>query len=168
MTFPAGAKIRADEINEAFGLLAMAVNDTAVTNSTTAVSAAGLVLPLEADTQYVLDGYIAYSAGAAGDMQIRLHEPIGGWAGHWNFFGLQPGAINSVGELNAVTIGGFGSLLLLAGSDAFGGTLAARLLGFVATDENAGNLTVQFAQGASSGTPTVIRAGSWIRARKAS
>lgn len=168
MTFPAGAKIRASQLNEAFPLHAMAVTDTSVTNSTTLVVAAGLALPLDADAQYAIDGYLAYSAGLAGALRIRLgQQPAGSWTGHWNFFGLAPGAVGSVGSLNAVRIGDIsGNLLLLAGSDSFSGALAARIAGYIDTDTGGGNLQVQFAQAAASATPTIVRQGSWIRARR--
>jgi hypothetical protein len=166
MNIPAGAKISADLLSDALPLTVMAVNDTPATNTTTQLDAAGLVLPLAASSTYLLDGYLAYTATVPADIRLTWSAPDG-WAGNWSWLALAPGGINSTGDMNAVNhvlLEGVG--LNLAGSDLFGGTLAAALRMYLATDATAGNLQLRFAQLAAAGTPTVVRQGSWLRAQK--
>lgn len=166
MIIPAGAKVSAELLADALPLMAMVVNDTTVTNSTTFVEITGLVLPLAASSTYLIDGYVAYSAGATGDAKFGWACPDG-WAGHWSLMGLTATSTGSVGSLVGVRITPIeASAVALGGSDAFDGALAARLQMFVETDATAGNLQLRVGQLVSNGTPTIARQGSWLRAQK--
>lgn len=166
MIIPAGAKVSASLLGDALPLVAMAVLDSTATNDVTQGDVTGMVLALAASSTYLIDGYLAYSAGAAGDASVSWSSP-NGWTGSWTWFGLDPNSVSSVGNMNAVSVGVIeGVAQLLGGSDSFDGAVAARLSMFVETDTEAGNLQMRFAQVVASGTPTVIRQGSWLRAQK--
>lgn len=166
MIIPAGAKVSAELLSDALPLVVMAVVDSSATNDVASDSVTGMVLALAADSSYLIDGYVGYSAGAAGDMRVSWSAPDG-WTGSWSWLGLDPNSVGSVGNMLAISIGVIeGVSILMGGSDSFDGALAARLCMFVETDANAGDLQMRFAQVTASGTPTIIRQGSWLRAQK--
>jgi hypothetical protein len=168
-TIPAGTKISAALLGNALPLSAVVTSDTTVTSSTSFVDAAGMVLALAASSTYLIDGYLAYSAGATGDIQVAWSSPDG-WSGSWSWQGLGSAAVGGAGDMNGVRIGpnieAFS--VVLGGSDSFSGALAARLGMYIATDATAGSLQLRFAQNVSNGTASVVRQGSWLRAQKAS
>lgn len=163
----AGAKVRASVINGALPLYGRVTTDTTVTSSTTLVVATGFAIALEASSTYVCDGYMAYSAGATGDLKVAWTVPTGA-TGHWCLYGLDTASTGSIGSIDArrQTAFGTGTTQAIGGSDSFSGALACLPRLYIVTDTTAGDLGLQFAQNTSSGTSTIMRVGTWIRAVK--
>jgi hypothetical protein len=153
---PAGARLLASEINAALPIYMRASSDTTKTSSTALGDATGMTLELEASSTYVMDGYLAYTAGATGDLKVAWTVPTG-TTGHWCLYGLYARRITAFGDANTQSIGG---------SDSLSGSLAALPRLYVVTSTTAGDITMRFAQNTSSGTSTIIRIGTWVRAVK--
>lgn len=161
--FAAGQKLRASDLELATPLMAFATSVTTRTSTTTLADATGLVIPLAADALYALEGYLAYTAGATGDMKVAFTVPAG-TTGHWALYPIATASTGSIGDLDArrQTSFGAGTTQAAGGSDSFGGDLACPVLGYIDTAGTAGNLQLQVAQNTSSGTSTVIQSGSWL------
>ncbi|MEU2143606.1 hypothetical protein ABZ741_04745 [Streptomyces globisporus] len=116
-----------------------------------------LTLPVTAGGRYTVDAMLAVDGDPAADLLLTLAAPPGS-TGYWT-----PGA---------VTLGvsdGTGSIRLTRyapGASIGVGITAAGLivapLGTITAGAN-GSITVQWAQNVSSATPTILRAGSWLR-----
>ncbi|MFJ2848315.1 hypothetical protein [Streptomyces rubiginosohelvolus] len=116
-----------------------------------------LTIPVTAGGRYVIDAMLAVDGDPAADLLLTLAAPPGS-TGYWT-----PGAI---------TLGvsdGTGSIRLTRyapGTPIGVGVTAAGLivapLGSITAGAN-GTITVQWAQNVSSATPTILRAGSWLR-----
>ena len=164
MTFLAGQKVRASEVNDLIPIVVRLTADRTVTSSTTLTAATGLAAAVDADTRYALTGYLAYTAGATGDLKVAVAAPVGA-AGHWTLYAQDTAATGGIGSIVAkrATSFGTGTTQTGAGSDADGGAMACLPRGFVSTSDSAGTLQVYFAQNSSSATSTVLKAGSWLR-----
>lgn len=117
-----------------------------------------LVLALEANSVYEIDGYVAYEGAAtpAGDLKLQFTVPSGG-AMRWTTNGAPTGALTS-----------FDAVANAASSTRVLGTNGATVMafspkGWVTTAGTAGNLTLQWAQNASNATSTTLKLGSWIQ-----
>ncbi|MFF2864490.1 hypothetical protein ACFVSX_32000 [Streptomyces rubiginosohelvolus] len=131
--------------------------DEAVTSSTVLQDDDHLTLPVTAGGRYALDAMLAVDGDPAADLLLTVTAPPGS-TGYWT-----PGAI---------TLGvsdGTGSIRLTRyapGTTIGVGVTAAGLivtpLGTI-TAGASGAVTVQWAQNVSTGTATVLRAGSWLR-----
>lgn len=166
MTFAAGQKLSASELNDLLFLFGVATVDTTKTSSTALGDATGLSVALEASSTYIIDGYLAYTAGATGDLKVALSAPSGA-TGSWGLYGLVTSSTASVGDISAVRVDAFGdaNTATAGGSDSFSGALLCVPRGYITTTD-AGTLQLRFAQNTSSGTSTVIEAGSWLRLLK--
>lgn len=164
--FYAGQELTAAALNAAFPLRAFADADTSRTSSTTFLDADGLVVELEANSQYAIDGWLAYDAGVTGDLKVQLLVPTGA-GGTWGMYALSTTSTGSVGtvQANRAPVGS-GNALTAGGSASSAGAMNALLRGYIATGDDPGELQVQFAQNTSNATATTIKAGSWIRAQK--
>lgn len=165
--FLAGQKVRASEVNDLIPVYARLTADRTATSSTTLTAATGLVVALEADTRYALTGYLAYTAGATGDLKVALAAPTG-TTGHWTLYAQDTAATAGSGSIVAkrATSFGTGTTQSAAGEDGAGGHMACLPRGFINTAASAGSLQVHFAQNTSSATSTILRAGSWLRVIK--
>ncbi|MFF8299564.1 hypothetical protein ACF07M_29950 [Streptomyces globisporus] len=131
--------------------------DEAVASSTALQADDHLTLPVTAGGRYVIDACFVVTGDPAGDLLLTLAAPPGS-VGHWT-----PGAI---------TLGvsdGTGSIRLtrydLGTSIGVGITAAGLIVAPLGTltAGTDGALTLQWAQAVSSATPTVLKAGSWLR-----
>ncbi|MGW1662924.1 hypothetical protein [Streptomyces microflavus] len=134
--------------------------DESVTASTVLQDDDHLTLSTTAGGQYAIEACLIAAGDPAGDLALTIAAPPGS-TGHWT-----PGAI---------TLGvsdGTGSLRLTrydpgtpVGVGIITGGLIVAPLGTITAGAD-GMLTVQWAQNASSATPTTLRAGSWLRATR--
>jgi hypothetical protein len=122
--------------------LAIKPTDQEVTNSTTLRDDSDRSLPLEADSQYVVDLMLVYDTAKAGDIQWRLMAPDGA-----TFTGSPAAGPASTSD---------------GTSDGDGDALVTGWRGVLSTS-TAGSLTLQWAQYAAYGT-TTVHAGSYLRA----
>lgn len=131
-------------------------------NGTTALADdTHLTLPVAANSVYAIDLYLDATADATADIALAWATPAGATMS-WAEGGISLGNSNNIGNLkmvpNAATdTSGIG--ILPTGT-------AAMPRGRLVTGATAGQLTLRWAQNATSGTPTVLRAGSWMRLTK--
>jgi hypothetical protein len=166
MTFAAGSKLRAAELNDVSPLLGILASSASVTSSTTLVQSA-LAVTIEASSEYALDGYIAYDAGATGDFKMALTVPTGA-TGHWGLHAVATGSSangGTDGDMTALRLDAFGTsnVLTAAGSTSFSGRMVALIRGYISTSTSVGAVTVHFAQNTSNATATTLASGSWLR-----
>lgn len=162
MVYAGGEKIRASELNKLMPLASVANNNT-VRTSTTTLTDTTLACDVEANAEYAIEGYIAYDAGATGDLKVALAAPSGA-VGHWGLFAIHTGSTGSVGDLDARRAAGFGdaNTQTAGGSDSFSSLLLAPVFGYLDVAGTAGELRVRIAQNTSSGTSSQLVAGSWL------
>lgn len=166
MPFVAGQKVRAQELNDLV-LGVVMTSDVTKISSTSFSNATGLVLPLAANATYGLDGWVHWTSADNADIQFRYTYPSGStgqWAGVGPRVNENPTAsgprINYV-DFGAVSIAN--SLAFTGDNIASPTTVSASPRGFIITSSTSGNLQLQFAQGTSQASNTVLRAGSWLR-----
>lgn len=166
-TFAAGARLTATAINSIIPTFAVVLTSQTKTSSTTLSTLTGFAIAMEANSTYVMDGYLAYIAGATGDLKVAFVGPTG-TTGHWCLYGLSTAATSVSGDLDArrQTAFGTGTTAAVGGSDTLSGVLACIPRLYVVTSSTAGDLTISFAQNTSSATGSTISAGTWIRAVK--
>jgi hypothetical protein len=163
MTFFAGQKLRASELNAATTtfILKYLTADFTRTNTTT-VADCGILFSNIPAGDYALDGYVVYQATTAGDMRLY-------WgAASLSRFLWTPRGIATTSTTMSYT--GTEGTALGVGPWSFGGSGSAdttlHMSGLV-TSSGAGTLGMQVAQVvAAAGTSVVIKAGSWCRLMK--
>ncbi|MFF7180134.1 hypothetical protein [Streptomyces sp. NPDC008121] len=145
-------------------LEAVKVSDEPRNSTTTMANDAALVVPVEANAMYTVGGYIIYSQNLAASASTGIKL---GWAG-------------PAGATMQWTSGGTDSPTSLTGQDVtsqaitatrnlpsnLGTYMSAIPFGTLFTAGAAGTLAVQWAQIASNGTPTIVRAGSRLCLRR--
>lgn len=166
MTFRAGQKVLASDLNERVPLFGRVTTGQTVTSSTTLVVCAGLQVAVEADSIYLLDGFIAYNTPAAADLKLALSAPSGA-TGHWGAFALASTSAGGIGSMELIrkTSFGTGTTTVAGGSDG-GIELMCAPRAYIATSTNTGSVEFYFAQNSSNATATNIIAGSWVRLHK--
>lgn len=135
--------------------------DTSRASNTTASADPDLLVTLPASTNYWVHGVIVYAADTTADLKAGLYGPSGA-----NFYGtfrgpnsgvstnpatllLDPPGINTTPATAGYVIGGIGS----------GSTLTIEVAGLL-TMATGGTVGWAWAQNVSSGTATVVKAGS--------
>lgn len=179
MTFTAGQKLRASDLNalgggtvgggsNPTGGTAIMTTNVTVTNSTSFSNATGLAFDLAASSTYVFDAWILYTAIAAADMKMRPGPPSGG-TGYWSLvgFGRDVSPTIDVGGGAAFMAADLGTSLTVAG-DSVGTTLLAAVMHGYVTTTTAGTQQLVMAQRSANATGTVLKAGSWLRVTKVS
>lgn len=162
MTFLAGERVRASELNSLGAIVARCTADKTYTSSATLADVTGMSASLEASSSYIFWGYISYVAlSTTPDIKVAFTPPSGA-TGHWSLGSLSS-ASSTPGSYDAQASTSF-TTAQTGGTDASVG-IAARPAGFITTT-NAGTMQVQAAQNTSSGTTLTVRSGSWIVFRK--
>lgn len=135
--------------------------DQTVTSSTTLVNATDLSVPVAANAVYEWSAHLRYNASPGGDIKLGITGPAGATA-EWVADALTTGATGGVAAVSrtALNIGD------TQGGAGVGIDTVARPAGRIVTAGTAGTLQIQFAQLAADGTGTVLRAGSYITARR--
>lgn len=136
-------------------------SNESVTNSTTNQADDQLFVPVQANAIYVVQLVVKYSAATAADLKLLFRVPSGG-----SFEGMGTTLVSSAGSQQdlqsmpyALTSEVWGGL----GGDSWG-----RVDGMLITAGTAGDFAVDWAQNASSGTATIIKAGSFLELRRVS
>lgn len=163
-TFTAGQKVRASEINQHVLLFGRCTSDLTSTSDVTLSDVTGMSVAVEADSIYVLDGWVGFtSTSATPDLKAAFSVPAS-TTGFWTLVGMDtadahPGDVNTAYAAALTTT-------LVAGTDASATQQAAIIYGFIDTAGTAGSIQFQAAQNTSSATAMVVKAGSWIRLQK--
>lgn len=169
-SIPAGHKMTAADwaqILGAFPLMRWKDSDQSVTSSTTQTNITDLTVPVAASTNYAIRAVIFYSGSTTGDINLGWTVPTG------SSFKVTPDgfASGATGNTNSIyrgvlTTSAFGALA--AQGAGVGSALTAHLEGILAVNTTAGNLQLQYAQGTSDATSTVIYSGSYLWVQKIS
>jgi hypothetical protein len=164
MTFRAGQKVLASELNQRAPLFAYLDAFTSVTktSSTTMSAVTGLSVAVDADAVYLLDGMIGYNTPAAVDLRLALVCPSGS-TGHWGAFALASTSTAGIGSMEMIrqTSFGTGTYVVMGGSDTTDQLAAPHA--YIDTGSTAGSVEFWFAQNSSSASATTIGSGSWLR-----
>lgn len=138
--------------------------DQTVTSSTVFVPDTALLLAVVANATYEFSLDLIYAALAAGAISLTFTGPAGATA-TWTADGLASGVALPSGIINRQDNPLAGAVTL--GSGATTATnVHAFPRGILKTAGTAGNLLLQWAQGTSSGTGTIVRAGSFLKIKR--
>lgn len=168
MPFTAGQKLRASELNAEFDLTqyAYAAGDVSKVSSTAMSDITGLAIPLEANSRYLLDGFLSYYSLDGVDLRLAYTGPAG-MTVSWGSTGLVSSSTTQAGDTDFAAFEAYGdSVYQVINTDSFT-SLIVRPSGYFATGGTAGTLQMRFAQDVSNPATLVLRRGSWLRAYKA-
>lgn len=135
--------------------------DETVTASTTPQDDDHLTLTVTAGGIYSVEASLELTADPAGDILLTLAAPSGS-SGGWTPVGVTLSTADGTGSIR-LTKFAYGA------TSSMGVTAAGLFIlpkGNLIVGDTAGSLTLQWAQAASSATPTTIKAGSWLRLRR--
>lgn len=142
------------------GGTAYKTSDTTRT-ATTILSDPALVIGVEPNTDYTIEGLLIVRGDLNGDINIGWSSPAGS-TGFWTPIGFPTGTSTNSGsvEIVASTISSMRSFGLHATpSTSYG----IHINGFLDTAGTAGNLTLQWGAATGGGTGSTLGLGSWIR-----
>jgi hypothetical protein len=133
------------------------------TSTTAMVDDPHLSIPVSPGT-YKLDGFLMYDGDAAGDLKLGWSAPAGTtgswWPGAMDNSGTTLTAVQRWGVLSDIT-----TSTLVVGAIGAGTIIACRPVGTVVVTAP-GTVALQWAQGASSTTPTNLRGQSTLELRR--
>lgn len=164
MTWVAGQKLRASDLNEAGPQFGRVLTDQTKNTSVAFGSVTGLSAELEANSAYAMDAMVLYTSSAVADLKLAITGPTG-VGGAWSAGGIALLAGASSGDLDlayTTTITDVGIRSLTGGT----GNFMCMPRGYFTTGATAGTLQFRFAQNTSEVSNTVIKVGSWIRVQK--
>lgn len=163
---PAGKILTSGLLTSMLPLHVEKLADESRASTTTMTNDSDLVLGVEANAIYRVIAYIIYSqnlaAGASAGITIGWSGPTGATL-TWTSGGTSGPTQTTTQDVTAQPI----SLTRQLPSN-LGTFMAAMPLGLLTTSSTAGNFALQWAQVASSATPTLVRAGSWVELRRLS
>lgn len=171
MSFLAGDRLAAGDLNDLVTTVAMASSQT-VNNSTTLVSASGLAFNLAASTTYLIDGYLRYTSNPTADIKFGWTLPTSA-TGWWSLLGpvvstapIGGAERQNYTDFSSITLA---SALPSGGDDTSTGVIdiSAVPRGHIVTSFD-GILQLQFAQNTANGSNTILGIGSWLRVSKLS
>lgn len=142
-------------------LSAVKTADESVTSSIALQDDDHLVLTVVAGARYAIEAYLDVEADPAADITLGWSVPAGASLS-WTETGISAGNTGNIGSikqsrLDAATSSGVG--IVAAGS-------VVRPAGSLLTVGSGGQVRLRWAQSVSSGTPTILKAGSWLRATR--
>ncbi len=133
-----------------------------VNNSTAFVNDDALLVPMQINARYVLDGLLVYDSGTTGDIKFDWTGPAGFAVPRWTVTSIDTGTAALAGNFNAGQSAAAATALARGGAG-IGTFVAATLWGQVTTAGTAGNLQLRWAQNALEAVNTRIKTDSWIR-----
>ncbi|MFD5875692.1 hypothetical protein [Streptomyces sp. NPDC060322] len=131
--------------------------DEALTASTVLQADDHLTMSVTAGGRYAVDACLIATGDPAGDLNLTLAAPPGS-TGHWTPGAITLGVADGTGSIRLTRY----DLGTPIGVGIIAGGLVVAPLGTL-TAGATGTLTIQWAQAASSATPTTLKAGSWLR-----
>lgn len=160
VAFTAGQKLGASDLNS---IIAMAYTtaDQSRISSTTLVDATGLSFVLAANSDYCMDGHLAYYGLDAVDIRVAWTGPVG-MTVCWSFFAIDSTATSQTSSINtgtAIVYGDANFAILGTETDT---AISCRPSGFWRTGATAGTLQLRWAQNVSNATAATILRGSWL------
>jgi hypothetical protein len=162
-TWTVGQVMAANDVNQwLVPLVGYKTSDQSVTSSTVKVNDTGLVVTAAANCTYLFQCYLDYEGGTGGssDMSLQIAVPASATLRIQSVFargadGLPNNLINTTGALVSIGFRTQGAGVLCGAS----------MVGTLVTLGTSGSVVAQWAQGTSSGTSTIIHAGSvmWLQ-----
>lgn len=146
------------------GPTAYGTADVTVNNSATLVNATGLVVALDANAKYVMDGALAYTTPATPDIKYAF-SATGSPTGWWGLYPITAGSTGMIGDLVAFRDTSLTTAQSAGGSDTLSGNGLCLPHGYIATT-TAATLQLQVAQNTATAVNTIAREGSWLRFRR--
>jgi hypothetical protein len=120
-----------------------------------------MTIALPPTAVYALTGLIIFDAGQTGDFKMSLTVSGSGQV-LWGGLGPVSSHVSAVGEASVTTRRAATTTAVTWGGAGTGFPLAVPISGLVTTVDLA-TLTMQWSQGTSDATATILKSGSWIR-----
>jgi hypothetical protein len=161
-TWSVGQVLTASDVDSWFvPLVGYKASDTSRTSTTTAANDADLIIQLAANAIYEWRCWLNYEGGTQGSSDLKLDWssiPAGATLrGSATYVNASGGAVTEV-----YISGGGGSIA--AGTNGAAAIRGFRALGTIVTSAAASGFAVKWAQNTSSGTSTILHAGSILKA----
>lgn len=145
-------------------LIAFKSADTARNSTTVRSIDPDLAVTLPANTTWIMDGYVKYSASTVADIAIGFNAPGDIASLSWSYVMPEPAATSEVSTVRTIetsntgarSYGGAGSTTALAGS----------IQGTFAMGPSSGTVGISWAQAVSDPVNTTIYQNSWLRFRR--
>lgn len=137
--------------------------DQSVTSSTTLVDDADLQLAITSGEVWQIEGTLFVDGSQAGDLGLRIATPSG-QSGYWQALGPSASATSTTAA-SILPTGQAYNTTPVVGLLGAGSIAPVRITGLLIVGTG-GTAKVQFAQGASDATPTILKAGSYLRAKR--
>lgn len=155
--FFAGQRMTAQDLNDEIGYLVRQTSSLVKTNSTAFTSSSDLVVPCVSGRRYLIETCIYYSAGTTGDAKFNFSHPGGTmnlalWGSGTGTSAIDSPIFIDRNTLTSLTMGGAGTSVIMS----------SRIVGTY-NCTSSGNVTFQWAQNTSNGSPTTLEADSWVR-----
>ena len=131
-------------------------------NSTVLISDTHLVLPMQANAWYTIEGMLVWESGTTGDFKVGFTVPAGAFLQRWALGSIDTTATTLIGVTNVGISSSAGSTLARGGV-AVGTMQTGWLSGIVQTAATAGNLQLQWAQNAAEAVNTRMKQYSWMK-----
>lgn len=133
--------------------------DVVINNTATLAGVTALTLPVAANTNYVLDGSLIYSAATAADVQFSLTVPA---SAQWvvSGAGLLTSTAATSGSIERATVYNAG---WSAGGNGVSAILTSTPTGYVPIGATAGTVQLRWAQATANASNATLYGGSWIR-----
>jgi hypothetical protein len=159
--YQAGQRVTAGLLASAQPLSAIKGADESRASTTTLTADAELTLAVAAGATYELEAYLVYSQNLAASSTTGIKI---GWSGPsgaallWTSNGTDGPTSLTGNDVTAQSISATRSLPANLGT-----SMSASASGLLTVAGTAGTLALTWAQVASNATPTLMRAGSWVR-----
>ncbi|MFJ3173799.1 hypothetical protein ACIPJK_23870 [Streptomyces roseus] len=155
----AGQRATADLLASMLPISVVKAADESVTSSTALQDDNHLILPMEANATYIVEGALFYDGQFnAGNLKLTWTLPTSAtiyWAPNAPALGGAAAYASQATTTGTLSVGTYGT----------GGTkTTASISATVITAATAGSMTLRWAQDTSSATATTIYAKSWLRA----
>ena len=164
-TWIVGQVLASADVNNWFVPLAgIKTADTSRASTTTAANDPDLIVQLAANATYEWVAWLYYEGGTQGASDLKLDwssVPAGATIrGSATYVNASGGAVTEIAFTNGGT--------LAVGTNGGGAVRGIRAIGTIVTSSTASGFAVKWAQNTSSGTATIVHAGSILRAQRVS
>lgn len=156
--FTAGSEPTAGGWQTLLPVFARKTSDQTIISNATFQNDNALFVPVAANAVYDCHLHFIFNSGATPALKTQFTGPVGATMSSWTFF-LPNGSSQSIQGVASAAAGVSG--ITCTGSDQPGD-----YWGLLITGANAGTFQLQWAQNTSTGTNTILRAGSFLSMRQ--
>ena len=161
-TWTSGEVLTASDVNSWFvPLAAVKPGDTSIASSTSLTNDPDLVLAVASNATYRVDAFLDYegNTNGSGDFKAQFTVPSGATLAYTHF------GLNGSGNVGSPTILAASASYTYA-TNGSGVKQGIVITGTLIVSSTSGNLQLQWAQGESNSTATILHAGSSLMARR--